>query len=241
MMKFGDYLRARREDKGWTQPEAAAKADIEQSYLSKLETGKSFPSQDVFERLAAAYGFDAETLAQSVDAESLKALREVGQVRAAVISLQSRSTRLARSWLAAGVACVFLGGASLGLFSLAEDDEYTVYHYTSPGVIAPGEDMNVYAILDRTLRSDLGEDRPDEAAARALQVTMMERADPQVRVTRDMHANGYLERVEGGQRFFRPVDSELVITPSPLRWFLAPAIMFLLGALGCFFVSFRWK
>ena len=103
-MKFGDYLRARREDKGWTQPEAAAKADIEQSYLSKLETGKSFPSQDVFERLAAAYGFDAETLAQSVDADSLKALREVGQVRAAVISLQSRSVRLARSWLAAGVA-----------------------------------------------------------------------------------------------------------------------------------------
>lgn len=240
-MTFGEYLRAQREQKGWTQPEAAAKAEIEQSYLSKLETGKSFPSQEVFERLAAAYGFDAEAVAQSLDAQSLKDLREVAQVRSAIITLQSRSMRLSRSWLSAGVACVFLGGASLGLSGLAEDDEDTVYHYVSPGVISPGEDMNVYAILNRSLRPDLGEDRPEEAAARALQVAMMERADPQVRVSQDMHENGYLERVEGGQRFFRPVDSELVITPSPLRWFLAPAVMFLFGALGCFFVSFRWK
>jgi len=240
-MKFGDFLRARREDKGWTQPQAAARADIEQSYLSKLETGKSFPSQETFERLAAAYGFDAEEVTQSVDADSLKSLREIGQVRTAVLNLQTRSTHLARSWLGAGVASVFLGGASLGLYSLAQDSEYTVYHYTSPGVIAPGEDMNVYAILDRSMRPDLGEDPPEEAAARALQIAMMERADPQTRVTRDMHERGFLERVEGGQRYFRPVDSELVITPSPLRWFLAPAIMFLLGGLGCFFVSLRWK
>ena len=54
-------------------------------------------------------------------------------------------------------------------------------------------------------------------------------------------ANGFLEQVEGGRRFFEPVDSELVTERSPLRWFLAPAVMFLLGALGCFFISFRWK
>ncbi|MBO6796341.1 helix-turn-helix transcriptional regulator [Maricaulis sp.] len=50
-MKFGDYLRQCREAKGWTQPEAARHADIEQSYLSKLETGRSYPSEDVYSRL----------------------------------------------------------------------------------------------------------------------------------------------------------------------------------------------
>jgi transcriptional regulator with XRE-family HTH domain len=54
-MKFGDYLRQKREARGWTQPEAANKAGIEQSYLSKLETGKSYPSEDAYARLVAAY------------------------------------------------------------------------------------------------------------------------------------------------------------------------------------------
>ena len=158
-----------------------------------------------------------------------------------MLTLKAQATRLTRGWLAAGLGCLMLGGASLGLHALAEDEEYTVYHYTSPGVLAPGEDLNAYAVLQASLRPDLGEDRPQEAAVRALQVAMMERADPQTRVTRDMHANGFLEQVEGGRRFFEPVDSELVTERSPLRWFLAPAVMFLLGALGCFFISFRWK
>lgn len=240
-MNFGAFLRARREALGWTQPEAAAKARIEQSYLSKLETGKSTPSEEVFERLAEAYGFDAATVARSVSGEDLAALREIGQIRSAVLALQAQATRLTRGWLAAGLGCLMLGGASLGLYALAEDDEYTVYHYTSPGVLAPGEDLNAYAILQASLRPDIGEDRPQEAAMRALQVEMMERAEPQTRVTRDMHANGFLEQVDGGRRFFEAVDSELVIERSPLRWFLAPAVMFLLGAVGCFFLSLRWK
>lgn len=51
-MKFGVYLRSLREKAGWTQPEAAEKIEIEQSYLSKLETGKCFPSEDIFSKLS---------------------------------------------------------------------------------------------------------------------------------------------------------------------------------------------
>lgn len=36
-MKFGDYLKQKRAERGWTQPEAASHVKIEQSYLSKLE------------------------------------------------------------------------------------------------------------------------------------------------------------------------------------------------------------
>ncbi len=47
-MKFGEYLKSQRDARGWTQPMAAEKIGIEQSYLSKLETGKASPSDEMF-------------------------------------------------------------------------------------------------------------------------------------------------------------------------------------------------
>lgn len=48
-------------------------------------------------------------------------------------------------------------------------------------------------------------------------------------------------RQAGGQRYFDLYEDEVVTLPNPLRWFLIPALMFLLGSLGCFFISFRWR
>ena len=77
-MQFGDYLRQTREEKGWTQPDAAAKIGIEQSYLSKLETGKSYPSEDVFARLIEAYEINIAHLSETVASSELSKLREIG-------------------------------------------------------------------------------------------------------------------------------------------------------------------
>ena len=43
-MSFQENLRTLRLARGLTQPLLAEKADIEQSYLSKLENGRSKPS-----------------------------------------------------------------------------------------------------------------------------------------------------------------------------------------------------
>ena len=51
-----------RQVRGMTQPELAEKAEIEQSYLSKLENGHSQPSEGVRDRLAEALGIDVDTL-----------------------------------------------------------------------------------------------------------------------------------------------------------------------------------
>ena len=75
-MKFGDYLKERREEKAWTQPEAAARAGIEQSYLSKLETGKSYPSEEVYGRLVETFEIDTGDLSGRVDAADLDKLKE---------------------------------------------------------------------------------------------------------------------------------------------------------------------
>ena len=109
-MKFGEYLRQRREDAKLTQPEAAAKAGIEQSYLSKLETGKSHPSDEVFSKLVEAYDIDVDQMIMSVDSVELRKLHEVAAVRSAVIAADERSRISPRRWLVAAVLLFSLGG-----------------------------------------------------------------------------------------------------------------------------------
>ncbi len=61
-MKFGLFIRNCRDKLEWTQPEAALKIQIEQSYLSKLETGKSYPSEEVFDKPVEVYQINTESL-----------------------------------------------------------------------------------------------------------------------------------------------------------------------------------
>lgn len=66
-MSFSENLRTLRIARGLTQPALAEKAGIEQSYLSKLENGRSKPSEDVLTRLAQALEVKAEALLQNGD------------------------------------------------------------------------------------------------------------------------------------------------------------------------------
>jgi transcriptional regulator with XRE-family HTH domain len=68
-MSFQDNLRTLRLTRGLTQPALAEKADIEQSYLSKLENGRSKPSDDVLTRLANALETTPEALANGDEAD----------------------------------------------------------------------------------------------------------------------------------------------------------------------------
>ena len=70
-MAFHDNLRTLRLARGLTQPALAEKADIEQSYLSKLENGRSRPSDEVLARLAQALETAPETLFGNGDEPSL--------------------------------------------------------------------------------------------------------------------------------------------------------------------------
>ncbi|HSN18287.1 MAG TPA: helix-turn-helix transcriptional regulator [Gammaproteobacteria bacterium] len=66
-MSFEENLRTLRLARGLTQPVLAEKASIEQSYLSKLENGRSKPSEEVLTRLAQALEVKPETLQQNGD------------------------------------------------------------------------------------------------------------------------------------------------------------------------------
>ncbi len=68
-MSFNENLRTLRLTRGLTQPALAEKAGIEQSYLSKLENGRSRPSEDVLGRLAQALEVKLETLQNGDETE----------------------------------------------------------------------------------------------------------------------------------------------------------------------------
>ncbi|WP_306016316.1 helix-turn-helix domain-containing protein [Oceanicaulis sp. MMSF_3324] len=242
-MKFGDYLRSKREEAGWTQPEAAARADIEQSYLSKLETGRSVPSDEVYARLVKAYEIDTAELVNQLDAPEMDRLREIQSVRSHALAQSRRTVNLARGWLMAGVAALVAGGASIGVAVTAEHDEYTEYQYLSRGVLDPEENLRAFDIVDwrGSERPVSGERDPEYDAYLERQREMLTRLDEERRVVQESRGDAFVENLPEGRRYFEQIDQRIRSVPSPLRLFLIPGFALILGALGCFFVGFRWK
>ena len=227
-MKFGDYLRQARDQHGWTQPEAAAKANIEQSYLSKLETGKSYPSEDIFERLVKAYSIDIREMATSIFSAELDKLREIGEVRAVVLQRQQKEAGFVRGWLIAGLVMLMIGGGMLGLAASTKEDATMVYHYSSEGVIKDNEPPMIYQFMKAG--------SPDKDGK-----TYGDRVDYDYIVTGDNRGDSFIERVEGGYRQYVLYETKEHHHPTLLSWHYAFGFMFVIGGLGCFFISRRWR
>lgn len=235
-MKFGEYLKKEREARSWTQPEAAAKARIEQSYLSKLETGRSYPSEDVFSRLSQAYALDLTELAKQIDAPEIERLRDLSQLRVAALSQKLASTRKSRNWMIAGVAACALGGAGLGLAMTGADRDVTRYTYRSMGVAHDGESVSA-------MEHALGGFGADTTAGfedlRAQHLALQARIDEAYRVTEQNRGREFVETLPEGRRYYRLQDEAQVLVPTPLRWFRVPGLMFLFGGIACLVAGFR--
>ncbi|PCI64326.1 MAG: hypothetical protein COB37_01750 [Kordiimonadales bacterium] len=227
-MKFGEYLRQRREANGWTQPEAAARADIEQSYLSKLENSKSYPSEEIFSKLVAAYEIDVASMSNAIESAELDRLREIADVRATVLHRQKSEARFMRSWLVAGLIMVMIGGAALGIPVAAPNNTEIDYQYRSEGMILPGESPMIFTFL-----SVGGDDGNSKSLA--------DRVDYKYVSFGKNRGPSFIDHVEGGYRVYTLYDTVGQDTPSPLRWLFAPAFMFILGGLACFYIARRWR
>lgn len=236
-MKFGDYLKQKREKLHWTQPEAAAQIDIEQSYLSKLETGKSYPSEEVFSRLITAYRIDTTDMSEQVSSTDLDKLKEIKEVRTAVLNHRKSERTMIRGWLVAGLALLIFGGACLGLSLILPNQETQEFHYRSTGVLLPGESLNAFDIIDWNIRPD----NPDYDNLHKRQSAMTQRIDQKYQVLTNHLDRNFIEDVDNGKRYYELYDDRVVSNISPLRWLLAPAFMLMMGSIGCFFISFRWQ
>lgn len=219
-MKFGEYLKNRRTELGWTQPDAAAKAQIEQSYLSKLETGKSFPSEDVYQRLVEAFSLDTEAMVGALYPAELDRLREIEAVRKHLLQREHDTRSISRRWLYAGLGGLILGGALIGLAQIDRGGGATHYTYQSPGVIRAGESSNLFDDID---------DNPQLRA----------RANERQIFIAEMRGPAFTETVPGGRREWHLVGANAVLVPPKFGWAVIPGFALLIGGLGCFFISWR--
>lgn len=234
-MQFGEYLKNRRTELRWTQPDAAAKAGIEQSYLSKLETGKSFPSEDVYRRLVEAFSLDTEAMVATLDSAELDRLREIESVRKHLLQRQHETRSTTRRWLYAGLAGLVLGGALIGLAQIDRGGAATHYTYQSEGVILEGESLDVFAgVDDEPVRA-----APDYAERIARRDALIARIDDQTIFIPDMRGPVFTETVPEGRRMWRLVGANAVNVPARFGWALVPGFALIIGGLGCFFISWR--
>ncbi|WP_395375010.1 helix-turn-helix domain-containing protein [Marinicella sp. W31] len=238
-MTFGEYIKHKREALGWTQPEAANQAGIEQSYLSKLETGKAMPSEEIFSKLAAIYEIDTDEMTALFSLNEVNRLKEIKAVRTAILDKQKNTVKVTRGWLVAGLASLMIGAACLG-FALIPNTAERLYHYRSEGVLKPGEELRAYSVLRDQADSFSG--KPQEKAAFLYkQKEMLKRLDQHDLVLWTSKGDDFVEETPEGKRFYDLYDQRVVENPNPFKWFLVPALMFLFGSLGCFIVSFKWS
>lgn len=216
-MKFGDYLRQKRAERGWTQPQAASRAKIEQSYLSKLENNKSIPSGDIYARLVEAYGIDAEEMAGVLFPAELDRLREIDALRELLLQRSQADIETPRRILIAGLAALMIGGGFLGFSQLEPARMLTQYTYQSTGVIAANAPSD----------TEIPPGAPGE--------------DEQTLFLTQMRGPVFTEQVAGGKRVWNLVGSDVVAQAPPYRWALIPGIALIIGGLGCFFVAWRWR
>ncbi|OIQ45972.1 MAG: hypothetical protein BM565_12540, partial [Gammaproteobacteria bacterium MedPE] len=66
-MTLGQRIKQLRVDKELNQPELAGAMGIEQSYLSKLENDKAFPSDEMFEKLLTALKMTVDDFIKGFD------------------------------------------------------------------------------------------------------------------------------------------------------------------------------
>jgi len=213
-MRFGDYIREIRRERQWTQPQAAKEIGIEQSYLSKLESGKSYPSEDVFSSLISAYNTDLSHLTSRLFPAELDQLREISLVRASILERQGADQKRTQHWLVAGICTLTLGGACLGMASLAQETEIRNFLYKTQ--------------VETT----------EQAAGEGLD-TSADQTDELFLSIQDYRGVVFFEDVPEGRRIWRFYGSEDKVVQSPLRWFMAPAIALIMSAMGFFFASYR--
>ncbi|MCC5878498.1 MAG: helix-turn-helix transcriptional regulator [Idiomarina sp.] len=144
-MTLGEIIRHHRQQQGLSQPELANKAQIEQSYLSKLENDHSYPSDDILKRVIKALNLDISDLCAQLDTRSADPkVMHIESIRTHMDRFQQQSQRrsvvlIALFTLTIGIGCaLFYAGYSKAFFPELQ------YSYESRGEIQPGEPSDYF-------------------------------------------------------------------------------------------------
>lgn len=202
-MDFGEKIKSLRQERSWTQPQLAQEMGVEQSYLSKLENGKSIPSPDTFSLLMRVFEQRADELLADVNSQFVRdKLAHIPAVASVVNSRNSKVFFQAKRWLLVSAALCVLG---IGIFFAAHYGwlfPERVYNYRSSGVVLAGEPGNVFETqLNRSGTGDAFLERQQELA---------NRLDESIVTTYQFRGMTFEAPVEGGTRRYELIGQKLV-------------------------------
>lgn len=159
-MKLGEKIKQLRNDAGLTQPELAEKAQIEQSYLSKLENEKGTPSFEVIEKIANAFDLTGMVLIESLDVSYVQEqLTHIPEIAVQAAEKSRLKEEKIKKWylqgillIVCGIAVFFIGDRGI-LFS------QNLYEYSSAGEIYVREPLERYKTSRISLINESHEER----------------------------------------------------------------------------------
>ncbi len=216
-MKFGDKLKQLRNERGYTQPQLAELAGIEQSYLSKLENERSVPSGDIFTKLLEVLEISLADFMENLDPKSERQLKQIPEVAQHFQAHQLQIISNRKRWLINCSILFVLGfGTVFAGFQKVFFQEY-VYNYASEGIVLAGESKEIFSNWDKSIPRPLTSSREDMRKSNAIRETerlkMYQRKDEAYQISYDYKGRQFNVPVEGGSRTFHMVKD--VETP---RW-----------------------
>jgi transcriptional regulator with XRE-family HTH domain len=231
-MDFGEKLKTLRHQRNWTQPEAAEQVGIEQSYLSKLENGKSCPSPEIFDRLLEAYELDETKMLAELSTKSRAQLKTIPRVSGHLASIKASQLRVHRAWLLGalmliGMGAFFVAGSYYELFG-----DNRIYEYRSKGIVLAGESVDVFNNWREVSRGG------EEFAS--MEKQMYERLDEELLVSWDFRGTQFNVPVDGGSRTY-DLGEVIHRVSTPNRVTAALGIAFVLMGLVSLYLSRAWK
>jgi len=144
-MKLGEKIRKLRNDAELTQPELAEKAQIEQSYLSKLENEKGTPSFEVIEKIANAFDLTGMALIESLDINYIQEqLTHIPEIAVQAAEKSRLKEEKIKKWYLQGVLLIVFGIALYFIGSRGIFISKNLYEYSSAGFIEAGEPLERY-------------------------------------------------------------------------------------------------
>jgi len=207
---LGEQFKKIRAEKGLSQPELAELAGIEQSYLSKLENGKSLPSSDVLRKLVSAFKLTVAELIAPLDNSYIKnnllAISDIAQLyqqdNSNKLKQQRNMLYLASTLIVIAVTLFYIG------YSKQVFNE-TLYEYRSDGVVLAGEPSDIFRTWPALI--DIKDRNKKDEKMRQLRVVMAQRSDVLVKLIPDNKGYYFEEAVEGGKRLFTKSKHDLPI------------------------------
>lgn len=205
-MTLGEKLKQLRQEKGFSQPELAEAAGIEQSYLSKLENDKSLPSNEMFRKILGAFQLSiADFMSDELVRKDLSRLKQIPDVEQFLTQqsqtqfIKRRNFLLLASLSIVLAATLFFIGYSKLIFN-----EY-VYHYESIGVIKDEEPADIFSRWDRYYLN-VGETLTAQQRIqkqKSLMLEMAKRRVTLVQMTAEYKGPTFTETVPGGRRIYK--------------------------------------